>query len=115
MTGITDTTTRDTTMSDISLNRPDAEAIEQHSATTYETIREVRCTPEEAEERFDIYGDYESNELIILVNPLNQGLAYIEVMEDGKFYTIAERSEIISEDLEEVKQWLWDNWIKYEV
>lgn len=40
-------------------------------------------------------------------------LAYIEDTDDGKFYTIAEREDIITESLEEAERWIFDHWVRY--
>ena len=40
-------------------------------------------------------------------------MAYIEDTDDGRYYTIAERSEIITDSLVEAEHWIYNNWVKY--
>ena len=40
---------------------------------------------------------------------------YIEVLTDGRYYLLVERSDYISEDLELLESILWDDFAKYEL
>ena len=75
--------------------------------TTFKEFQSLRNYVDDLSASFDVWMDYPAGGYVY------DDLGYIEATSDGKYYVVAERSEIITESLDEAEQWLYDNWVKY--
>ena len=44
-----------------------------------------------------------------------QDESFIQLLDDGRYWTIASNEDVIMDTFEEAAKWLWNNWSRYNV
>jgi len=74
-------------------------------------LTQTEINKEQAADLHEIYAD--SERVVVLTDSDEIACGYFEIQQDGTYYVISERNELITESRDEAAQWLFDHWIKY--